>query len=182
MDFMSSKRQVSIREFLGDFRSGMMDYELMRKYRLSSKGLQSAFQKLTNVGALTWNEIDNRPNSGDHTIFFRSTRIAARRHLVIPVPIYEMGSYPESVGRVRDVTEQGLGISGIDAEVGDMKAFSIFPNEFVTVESFSFKAECRWIEKRVPGDMFGGFYITEISNESMEKLRRLIRELKLGDH
>jgi hypothetical protein len=153
----------------------------MKKYGLSARGLEGAFQKLARFGALSGTEIIERSYSGDDTVLFKSTRIIPRHILTIPMPIYEMDSYPETIGEIRDITEQGLGISGIDAEVGETKTFSIFPNEFLKVQPFSFKAECRWIEGHAPGDSFGGFYICEISQESQEKLQLLIRELRLGD-
>lgn len=174
---MSHKRQISVREFLNDFRAEMPDCELMRKYGLSARGLRRAFKKLAATGSVNWDEIDNRAQSGDDTVLFHNTRVVPRHCLVIPIPIYEMGSYPETVGQIRDITEHGLGISGIDANLGETKTFSVFPNEFVTVQPFSFKAECRWLEKRGPEDSFGGFQVTEISQESLERLRQLIREL-----
>jgi predicted transcriptional regulator len=43
-----------------DIRSGMPDAELMRKYRLSTRGLQSLFKKLLDTGCIEQFEFDQR--------------------------------------------------------------------------------------------------------------------------
>lgn len=54
------KPKVSAKGVLGDIRSGKSDLELMRKYDLSSKGLQSLFNKLVKRGLLTAPELHQR--------------------------------------------------------------------------------------------------------------------------
>jgi uncharacterized protein (DUF433 family) len=44
-----------------NIRSGMSDSELMAKYNLSAKGLQSLFTKLVQAGAMQQSELDERP-------------------------------------------------------------------------------------------------------------------------
>ncbi|MBI4965009.1 MAG: YIP1 family protein [Desulfomonile tiedjei] len=46
------KQKISAKELLKDIKSGMGDTDLMEKYGLSSKGLESAFKKLLEVGVL----------------------------------------------------------------------------------------------------------------------------------
>ncbi|MFH0821839.1 MAG: hypothetical protein V2B18_03750 [Pseudomonadota bacterium] len=55
-----AKRQIRIREALRDVRTGMMDTDLMAKYQLSSKGLQSLFKKFTQSGLITFEELNRR--------------------------------------------------------------------------------------------------------------------------
>jgi hypothetical protein len=55
-----AKRQIRVREALKDLRSGMNDVELMAKYHLAARGLQSLFQKLVEAGMLTRKELDAR--------------------------------------------------------------------------------------------------------------------------
>jgi hypothetical protein len=179
---MPQKLQVNIRDVVNDIRSGMADHELMAKYSLSAKGLQRAFEKLVLIRALAQGEIEARSQSAADTIFFKGMRELPRNYLVIPVPIHEMGRHSETSGKIRDITEKGLGVTGIEATVGDTKVFSIRPDEFVTVGPFSFKAVCRWIERKGPGDFVGGFAITDISGDALEKLRQLISELTFGDN
>ncbi len=178
---MPQKQQVNINEVVNDIRSGMADHELMAKYGLSAKGLRRAFEKLVELRAIGQGELDARSQAAADTVFFKSMRELPRHYLVIPIPIHEIGRHAESAGKIRDITEKGMGVIGIEASVGATKLFSIPPNEFVTVGPFSFKAVCRWIERSGPGDFVGGFAITEISDDGLGKLRQLIRELTFGD-
>ena len=47
-----AKQKIGAREALEDIRSGMTDDALMKKYRLTDKGLESLFQKLVQAGLL----------------------------------------------------------------------------------------------------------------------------------
>ena len=57
---MTPKTEVRAREALHDIRAGLDDFELMEKYRLTDKGLQSLFRKLIAAGLLSPLEIDDR--------------------------------------------------------------------------------------------------------------------------
>jgi len=46
------RRGISISEFADDVRSGMADYELMEKYRLTSEQLQATYKQLLESGRL----------------------------------------------------------------------------------------------------------------------------------
>jgi Mor family transcriptional regulator len=61
------KKIVSAREILKDIKAGMDDAALMEKYRLSEKGLQSVFKKLTDAGALKQEDLDSRLTSREGT-------------------------------------------------------------------------------------------------------------------
>ena len=52
-----TKPIIQARQFAEDIRSGMSDFELMEKYRLSAKGIQSAFSKLLDNGIVTVEEL-----------------------------------------------------------------------------------------------------------------------------
>jgi hypothetical protein len=178
---MSEKKHVTVREFVQDIRSGMLDQQLMERYNLSAKGLQRAFQKLVEMKAMSPAEIDSRGQPAEDTIFFNSMREIPRNYLVVPVKIQDLDGNPRTVGTVRDITEKGLGITGIQAEIGESKTFAFVADEFVTVGPFSFKAVCRWMERGRPEGSVGGFEITEISADDMDKLRQMIEDLTFGD-
>ncbi|MEW6347701.1 MAG: hypothetical protein AB1646_01450 [Thermodesulfobacteriota bacterium] len=54
------KRQVSAKEVVTDLRAGKTDLELMRKYELSPKGLESLLNKLVQKGIVAPAELDSR--------------------------------------------------------------------------------------------------------------------------
>ena len=63
-----SKREVNAKQLIDDIRSGMNDFSLMEKYRLTPKGLDSTFQKLLAVGLLSRIEMDIRTTGHQETI------------------------------------------------------------------------------------------------------------------
>ena len=60
--------RIGVQEAARDIRSGMDDSALMQKYRLTSKGLDSLFTKLTAVGAITQSDLARRSVGFDHTV------------------------------------------------------------------------------------------------------------------
>lgn len=61
---MSRKRVIEAKDIVNDIRSGMSEAELMEKYSLSSKGLQSAFQKLIKGGIMMAEEVYGQYQTG----------------------------------------------------------------------------------------------------------------------
>lgn len=51
-----------------DIRAGMHDFDLMSKYKLSSKGLQSLFNHMIKAGLIQQSELDRRMQSLDETV------------------------------------------------------------------------------------------------------------------
>jgi len=58
------KATINAKDLIGDIRSGMDDAALMSKYKLSSKGLQSAFSKLIGSRLISIEEIFGERRSG----------------------------------------------------------------------------------------------------------------------
>ncbi len=174
--FQRQKRIINAREIIDDVRSGMSDAELMEKYRLSSMGLQSAFSKLLNSRLLTVDEIYGQPHRDDenNTVIIDDPRKVPSRFLTISVPLYEE-SREEMRGRLRDITEKGMNITGIDARLGEVKQFVIPCQDYLDVSSIHFEAECRWLlPKKDEAFSLAGFQITQISRKDLTELRRLI--------
>jgi hypothetical protein len=63
-----SKPKLSAKEVVQDIRAGMTDGELMAKYNLSAKGLQSVFQKLIDAGILISAELECRMPSAQQRV------------------------------------------------------------------------------------------------------------------
>ena len=54
------KTEIRAKAALHDIRAGLDDFELMEKYKLTDKGLQSLFRKLIGAGLLSPAELDDR--------------------------------------------------------------------------------------------------------------------------
>ena len=175
-----NKRIIKARDIVKDIRSGMTDTELMEKYELSAKGLESAFTKLVNSGTMTVGEGYGQRLSGQDTVIIDDVRELPRHFLSITVPIYEP-THENHKGKIREVTEKGIGITGIQARIGEVKSFVIACSPFLDVDSIWLEAECIWMEAgKKREDWYGGFQITKISPEHLKNLRELIHLLSLG--
>lgn len=177
---MSAKRIIEARDIVKDIRSGMSDAELMQKYGLSVKGLQSAFQKLVDNRILSVEEVYGQRSSSHDTVIINDMRSLPRHFLTVAVAIYE-ADRPEIRGKLRDVTERGLGITGIEARIGEIKTLVIPCRELLDVDHIWLEAECRWTDPKESSDEWSaGFQITKISKEGLAHLRDLVRHLVLA--
>ncbi|MBI4962144.1 MAG: PilZ domain-containing protein [Desulfomonile tiedjei] len=177
---MSPKKTIQARDIVIDIRGGMTDAELMEKYGLSAKGLASAFEKLVNSRIMTVEEVYGQCRSGSDTVIIDDVRSCPRHLLTVAVPIYE-SEKPQKKGKLRDITERGLGIIGLESRIGEVKGLVIPCRGFLDADHIWFEAECMWAEAgKTPEEWAGGFQITKISKEDLKRLRELIRFLTLG--
>lgn len=103
----------------------------------------------------------------------RETRRKAHR-IPYRVPILEQCDL-DSRGHVFNITDRGVGIEGIEAEVAENKSLIIIANEFEDIDPIVFRAECKWAENETGGLTRSGFEITEISERNLNELRKLLR-------
>ena len=78
---------------------------------------------------------------------------------------------------VRDISEMGVGTSGIEAKFCEKRTFVVICNEFVDVDPIEFDAVCRWAKQAEEGEYHAGFEIVHISNEDLAELRKLIHNI-----
>jgi hypothetical protein len=175
-DFIvAARRRIDARELVADIRSGVTDVELMEKYKLSSRGLQRVFTKLVDCGAVMVDDISGRSISYDDSVALKKGRGSIRALPILSIEIHEKNN-PQIMGRIRDLSEVGVGVRGLEAEVGELKSLQIVPDEFLEVEPFSFEAKCRWSRMRDQGkNCYAGFRITDISEGSFIQLQELLQ-------
>jgi hypothetical protein len=63
-----AKREVNAKDFMSDVKAGLDDVRLMKKYRLSPKGLDSTFRKLLTVGLISRFELAARRSEQEETV------------------------------------------------------------------------------------------------------------------
>lgn len=179
---MNQGRTIRGEAILDDIKAGLTDDELMAKYRLSLKGLQAAFQQLLSSGKITAGELYGRasllPETDAIPNFNADT--STKQYPMFPIPIYELAR-PKVIGRVRFLSDKELGTVGIDAEVDETKTMIIFPEKFVDFEPFQFQGKCTWTSEEEQGQKAAEFTISEISEEGLHRLRKLILLLTMGD-
>jgi hypothetical protein len=179
--FMAEKRTIKAKDIVNDLRAGMTNVQLMDKYQLSAKGLASIFTKLMDAKALREGELADRVPLAQDTVNLEQMRCLPRNYLMFRLQVYEANNQVVE-GHVRDITERGLQTAGIRAKAGEVKELLIQPDELADVHPFGFEAECRWSRLEVESEQYvAGFQITNISEESLQELRKLIEALTLGD-
>lgn len=97
------------------------------------------------------------------------------------VPVYEEVA-PGNRGAVCALTESRISVSGIETSVDEIKKLVIPADEFFPIPPFWFEASCRWIEEKDGhANSVAEFYITNISNQNRQRLKELIRLIKLPE-
>jgi hypothetical protein len=176
---MLPKRRISSRDFVNDIRTGMSDTELMQKYQLSSRGLQSIFAKLLEAKALDPSEIYERSSFGDSTVDVEIIHQSLLGYAAMTASIYETRN-PTVMGTIHDLTEKRLEVRGIEAGFGETKTFIILTDKAAKMEPIMIKAKCRWCKKEEStGDYLAGFEITHLSEEDQREFRKLLRAIKM---
>jgi hypothetical protein len=177
---MNSKRRIRAKELINDIRVGMNVSGLMAKYRLTSKGLRIAWQKLVEVDAMSREELSNLRSL--HHVSAEGLRQFQRKAMKFPVKIYDGGD-PFKSGLVKDTSEKGLCVKGIESYPGEVKSFIIRLGAFGESSTIVFQTRCRWVKKStVSGKtQLAGFEIIDISSLNSGHLNRLISS-KTGAH
>lgn len=171
---MNQKRTIKAKEILNDIRSGMTPAQLINKYRFSTKSLRLIFRKLLEANIISKSELDDIRPLYHCSIDIRLRRLP-RRRLIFPVKIYEEGN-PFKAGIVRDISERGVCIQGIEAAMGDVKNFIIRTGFFGEMSTLVFEAKCKWsrVENNSRREIVAGFEITNISSLDSKELKKFL--------
>jgi hypothetical protein len=173
----AEKPAISAKDILEDIRAGCSDSELMRKYNLSARGLHRVFKKLVRAKVVTDTEISERADHGEDTVIVDGLRKAVRVYPALAVVVHD-AERPSDRGILRDVSERGLGTRGLQARVGEKRMLVVNSDEFDECEPVVLDAVCRWAKLEDPeGLPVAGFQITDISEEALVELRKLINLL-----
>jgi hypothetical protein len=98
-----SKQKIGAREAVNDIKSGMSNDELMQKYHLTAKGLESLFQKVVQAGLLEKSFLLNREAAGP------SDAIPAKTPAPVPTTTaYEAPAPPELLEQIAGEIGEGL--------------------------------------------------------------------------
>lgn len=179
---MPPTRKINAKEIVKDIRSGMSDEGLMAKFKLQKTGLAVVFDKLVEARVMTAAELQQRfvPRGVDEFLP-AEFRFLPRTDLDFPLPIHDRTD-PDVVGVVNDMSDTGVGIRGIRAEVGEVKEFVIPADELFQIAPIEFDAQCRWMsEDPADGGYLGGFEIVDLLSGSIGDLQMIIQNLTLED-
>jgi uncharacterized protein (DUF433 family) len=172
---IARSRRIAVKQLVADLRAGLSRQELMAKYLCSSQRLRRLVAKLMAVGVVTQTELAESEHLADWAEFQLTPRLP-RNYLPYPFPVHALGD-PNATGLIIDITEHGLKVEGIDVRVGEVRRLSIIVTDVSEVRPFFLKARCRWVTKDPPKASAAGFEIQEITDSSLQELRKFIQAL-----
>ncbi len=173
---MAAKLTINARDLVADLRSGATDFELIEKYDLSMQDLEQVFAKLADAGAIRKAELLERSGHYGDPDARPRTRRHQRTHVTFRLEVQDVHN-PAGRAIIRDLSERGFRVAGIEAEVGDEKDLLILADAVSSLEPVLVTAECKWLEIRGKRKKYpvAGFEITDISDRGREMLCRLAR-------
>jgi hypothetical protein len=168
---MDEKRKIKASDIVADIRGGMTASQIATKYRKSKREIQLIFRKLLDWKAVSQTELHARQ-------CFPATRVRRerRRRITFPLKVFD-GANPFDSGLVRDVSQKGFCIEGLEVGVGDVKNFIIRYGNLLQGRSFVFEAQCQWVNDKGGGrdrKILAGLEITNISALDSKELRKLL--------
>jgi hypothetical protein len=174
------KPQPATDQIIKDIRSDLIDSEIMQKHGISAKELQKIYQDLLKSNSVELAELYCRPVLWDNSVSSEHQREFPRLLLAFVLPVHDALN-PEMKGIVGDLTERGMKLEGILAEVGEKRQFVVNPSKLGQMAPIEFEAECRWMTKEGQNERpVGGFQITRISDDALGQLRNFISFLTTG--
>lgn len=174
-----SKKRIPARDVVRAIRSGATKAQLMEEYALTPNGLQKVLQQLAETKMIRLSELP-----ADLLSFFENevpsnARREERYCIDFDLPVWEP-RHPDIKGRVLDITERGIGILGLPATINENKELVIYSEEFLEIEPFTLHAQCRWVKRAEgSGEYVSGFKVSQIHQQDLEELRKLIQLLML---
>lgn len=134
-------RRISVKELVRDIRRGITDSDLISKYHLSSDQLRNVFKKLIDAGVLKHSDLNARTSLHGEPDAADQYRELERVEISLTVPVFDADDLLVE-GVLSDATEKGVKITGVEAEVDEIRTFLIEADDFPEVEPFEFDARC----------------------------------------
>lgn len=173
---MDRRRRISARQVIEDIRSGTAVMELLQKHKLTSNELRRLLDKLLHFRLLNQRELDSWSTLNHEITVIRGVRQDARLTIDFPLRVQDC-DHPYKQGIVRDLSQRGIGVSGINARVGETRTLVVRLNGIADCSSVRFEAKCRWvIQMEADGqECMAGFEITGIDSAALKELRKVLR-------
>ncbi len=174
MGVWSAMQRIRARQIIHHFRSGMGDDNLMKKYGLSHKGYQRLLRILVSEKVIEHAELYERSPTYKAMADILSARHFPRVSVPLPIRVYH--DETSQKGFVRDISENGFRVAGIEANVGETMTLRIPLNELAQGKPLEFDAVCRWSKTagKTKRYVLSGFEITGVSEEARSQLVELL--------
>jgi PilZ domain len=171
------KIKINATQVVQDIRSGMPEQELKEKYKITSHRVEKLFKRIVAAGAITESELAERYPAYREAISGINEFRNRRADLPIQLIVYDVTT--SSLGLLRDISETGLRVAGINCRVGDERTFQIPLDTLMEVEPLLIVAKCKWVKARGKSVKYStaGFEITDLSDDDTMILKTLVESL-----
>ncbi len=174
---MAAQKEIKAKEIVNEIIAGVADNELMDKYKLTFRGLQSVFKQLLDLKIVDAELLEGRIVPQLEAATTMITRLP-RTDIYVPIPVQDLTN-PIVRGLVINISERGLGVKALRTEVDEVKALLVKPDGFLQLKPFALKAKCRWVKPSDdPQEILAGFEIISIGEKEQEELSNLIQTVE----
>ena len=171
-----AERQRRAVQILADSRSGMTVDEIAKKNGFLAANFSNILKRLEDLHFLSNDNCTSKTGSPCTEHGARDRRSFPRfQRPVLTTKIYE-ADLPEKTGLILDLSESGIGVRGIESQMGQEKTLFMNVGDLVEYEALIFECRCQWISvyDGTQRDLCAGFEITSISANSLGCLKTVL--------
>jgi hypothetical protein len=171
-----AERQRRAVQILADSRSGMTVAEIAKKNGFLAANFSNILKRLEDLHFLSDDNRTSKTRSHWTEHSGRNRRYLPRiQRPVLTTRIYE-AVVPEKTGLILDLSESGIGVSGIESQLGQEKTLFMNVGDLVEYEALTFECRCRWtsVYDDTQRSLCAGFEITSISETSLDCLKTVL--------
>ncbi len=181
---MRRKRKISATQVVRDIRSGITQEELQEKYKIALHRVEKLFKRLVAANAVTESELADRYPSYKKAI--AGINQSRNRRVLLPFELIVYDIATSSIGLLRDISETGIRVAGINCSVGGERTFQLPVDIFMEADPVLMVAKCQWAKVRGKTTKYAtaGFEITDISDDDRKVLKTFVELLSIlkSDH
>lgn len=176
---MRRKRKISATQVVRDIRSGITQEELQEKYKIALHRVEKLFKRLVAANVVTESELAERyPSYKEAVAGINQSR---NRRILLPFELMVYDITTSSIGLIRDISETGLRVAGINCNVGGERTFQLPVDIFIKADPLLIVAKCQWVKVRGKTTKYttAGFKITDISDDDRMVLKTFVESLSI---
>jgi hypothetical protein len=177
---MGQPARISAKSIKSDIRSNLSASDLMKKYGLSTKGLETVFSQLMAAGLVDMAEISERYPSYAPLLKARTMNKGTVLTLSVPVPISDLEG--SAKGILRDISLEEIRVAGVNAKVGEIRNFRIPVDMFMAAEPLELATRCTWVKTKGREKKYAvaGFEMVNLTKSQRETLERFMKVMFLS--
>lgn len=176
---MRRKRKISATQVVRDIRSGITQEELQEKYKIALHRVEKLFKRLVAANAVTESELAERYPSYKEAI--AGINQCRNRRVLLPFELIVYDITTSTIGLIRDISETGLRLAGVNCNVGGERTLQLPVDIFMKADPMLIVAKCQWMKVRNKTMKYAtaGFEITDISDDDRMVLKTFVELLSI---